>query len=173
MRKSLVSMGLGLALSLGAVGVASAQSSPAPDAGQHQHAQRGPGRRGRGFENALLKGISLTADQKSRVDALRKDDRSSMKADREKFGKVMADARQARERGDTATARAKMMEMRTHMEQLREQRIASLRAILTSDQRKQFDSNLADFKAHAKDREGKGGFRRGQGGGGGQGQWSR
>src|SRR5215813_7508296 len=106
MRKSLVSMGLGLALSLGAVGVASAQSSPAPDAGQHQHAQRGPGRRG-GFENALFKGITLTPAQKSRVDALRKDERSGMKADREKFGKVMADARQARERGDTATARAK------------------------------------------------------------------
>ena len=172
MRKSFVSMGLGLALSLGAVGLAGAQSSPAPEAGQHQHAERGPGRRG-GFEKALLKGITLSADQKTRVDALRKDERSRMENDRDSFGKVMADARQARQRGDTAAARAKMKEVRSHMEQLRDQRIASLRAILTSDQQKQFDANLADFKVHAKDREGREGFRRGQGGQGGQRQWSK
>ena len=170
MRKSLVSMGLGLALSFGAVGAAVAQSSPAPDAGQHQRAERGPGRRGGGFDGALLKGITLNADQKARVEALRKDERSRMQADRQQFGKVMADARQARERGDTVTARAKMQEMRSHMEQLREQRIASLRAILTGDQQKQFDANLADFKAHAKDRAGKGGFRRSAGA---EGQWNK
>ena len=172
MRKSLVSMGLGLALSLGAVGVASAQSTPAPDAGQHQRAERGPGRRG-GYEKALLKGITLSPDQKARVDALRKDERTRMQGDRDQFGKVMADARQARERGDTAAARAKMTEVRSHMEKLRDERIASLRAILTRDQQKQFDATVADFKAHAKDREGKGGFRRGEAGQGGQGQWNR
>jgi Spy/CpxP family protein refolding chaperone len=158
-------MGLGLALSLGAVAVASAQSTQ-PEArqgaGQRQRGEWGPGRRG-GFDKALLKGITLSADQQKRVDALRQDERSRMQADREQFGKVMADARQARERGDTAAAKAKMQEVRKHTEQLRDQRIASLRAILTSDQQKQFDSNLAAFKAHAKNRQAKGGFRRGQG----------
>ena len=155
MRKSMVTLGLGLALSFGALGAAGAQSTqtPTPRQGQHEHeGMRGPGRRGGGFQKALLKGITLNADQQKRVDALRKDEQSRMQSQREQFGKVMADARQARERGDTASARKSMQEVRSQMEHQREQNIASLRAILTPDQQKLFDANVTEMKAHAKDR---------------------
>jgi protein CpxP len=142
MRKTTMAMALGLALSFGAVGAASAQSAQQPTRG---HAERG-GRRGPG----LLKGITLTPDQKTKLQALRKDEKSD--ASREQFRKAMADVRAARQRGDTAAAKAQMQTMRTQMEQSREREFASMRSILTPDQQKQFDANVADWKQHMAQR---------------------
>jgi len=142
MRKTTMAMALGLALSFGAVGAASAQSAQQPT---REHAERG-GRRGPG----LLKGITLTPDQKTKLQALRKDEKSD--ASREQFRKAMADVRAARQRGDTAAAKAQMQTMRTQMEQSREREFASMRSILTPDQQKQFDANVADWKQHMAQR---------------------
>jgi Spy/CpxP family protein refolding chaperone len=98
---------------------------------------------------ALLKGINLTDAQKSRLEAIRKEHRSAMKNDREHFDAVRKEIRDARERGDTATARAKMAEVRTQMERQREQQIATLRTILTPEQQKQLDANGAAMKERA------------------------
>ena len=69
-----------------------------------------------------------------------------MKKTREQFGAVMKEAREARERGDTATARAKMEQVRGQMERQRDQQIATLRTILNTDQQKQLDANIAAMK---------------------------
>src|SRR5437763_11221367 len=70
MRKTTMSMALGLALSLGAVGAASAQSTQQPQ--RQEQGERGMRRGGPG--GALLKGITLTADQKARLQELRKNE---------------------------------------------------------------------------------------------------
>ena len=72
-----------------------------------------------------------------------------MKKTREQFGAVMKEAREARERGDTTTARAKMEQVRSQMDQQRERQIASLRTILTVEQQKQLDANVAAWKDRA------------------------
>jgi hypothetical protein len=58
----------------------------------------------------------------------------------------MKEAREARERGDTASARAKMDQVRGQMERQRDQQIATLRTILNADQQKQLDANIAAMK---------------------------
>lgn len=142
-----MAMALGLALSLGAVGAASAQSTQAPQRVEHAGRgwQRGPGQ-------GLMKGINLTADQKARLKELRKSGRSD--ASNQQMRKAMAGARAARQRGDTAAARAQMQALRPQMEQARERHVASIRSILTPDQRKQFDANVAQWKQHAGERRG-------------------
>lgn len=162
MRKSTMAVALGLALSFGVVGAASAQSTQQP---AREHAERGARRGGPGG-GALLKGITLTPDQKTRLHALRKDAKSD--TSREQFRKAMADARAARQRGDTAAAKAQMQALRTQMEQSREREFASMRAILTPEQQKQFDANVSEWKQHMAQRgehrggkEGHGGQRRG------------
>jgi len=106
MRKTTMSMALGLALSLGAVGAASAQSTQQPQ--RQEQGERGMRRRGPGGE--LLKGITLSADQKARLKALRKDEKPNPE-----FRTAMEEARALREKGDTAGARAKMQALRPQM----------------------------------------------------------
>ena len=84
-----------------------------------------------------------------------------MKQTREQFGAVMKEARDARQRGDTVTARAKMEQVRTQMDTQREQQVASLRTILNADQQKQFDANVAAMKERATQRREHGGQRKG------------
>jgi Spy/CpxP family protein refolding chaperone len=106
----------------------------------------------------LFKGITLTADQKARLKELRKNSVST--ESREQFRKAMTEAREARQRGDTATARAKMQAVRTEMEKNREREFAAIRGILTPEQQRQFDANVAEMKQHAAQR----GARKGEGG---------
>lgn len=144
MRKTMMATAFGLALSLGAVGTASAQATQQPQ--RHEQGERGMRRRGPGGE--LFKGITLTADQKARLKALRKDEKPNAE-----FKKAMEDARAARQRGDTAAARAQMQALRPQMEQAREKQLAAMRSILTADQQKQFDANVATWKQHAAERQ--------------------
>ena len=161
MRKTMMATAFGLALSLGAVGAASAQATQQPQ--RQEQGERGMRRRGPGGE--LFKGITLTADQKARLKELRKDEKPN-----EQFKKAMEDARAARQRGDTAAARAQMQALRPQMEQAREKQFAAMRSILTADQQKQFDANVAAWKQHAAERQnarrdGRGGGHEGHGAG--------
>src|SRR3954467_14162050 len=97
MRKTMMASALGLALSLSAVGVASAQATQQPQ--RQGEGERGMRRRGPGGE--LIKGITLTADQKAKLKNLRKAEKPN-----DEFKKAMENARAARQRGDTAAARA-------------------------------------------------------------------
>jgi Spy/CpxP family protein refolding chaperone len=158
-------LGLGLALVVGAASAAAAQSTQPDTRPNATHPGRGGrdgkggerGMRGRGGpERALLKGITLTDAQKTRLQALRKEQEPQMKQTREQFGAVMKEAREARQRGDTVTARAKMEEVRKQMDVQREHQIASLRTILNADQQKQLDANIAAWKERAKERSAQG-----------------
>lgn len=159
MRKTTMTMALGLALSLGAVGVASAQATQQPQRHEHEQGRRGM-RRGPGGE--LFKGITLTADQKTRLKELRKAEKPN-----DELREAMQEARALRQKGDTAGARAKMQALRPQMEQQRERQFAAIRSILTPEQQKQFDANVAEWKQHAAQRgewrrEGRVGGRDGQ-----------
>jgi Spy/CpxP family protein refolding chaperone len=104
---------------------------------------------------ALLKGITLTDAQKTRLEALRKEQEPAMKKNRDQFAAVMKEAREARQRGDTTAAHAKMEQVRKEMDRQREQGIASLRTVLTAEQQKQLDANIAAWKERGE----KGGHR--------------
>jgi Spy/CpxP family protein refolding chaperone len=150
-------MGLGLALLVGAAGAAAAQGTrpdARPDSARRERGEvkgeRGMRRAGPGGpQGALLRGITLTDAQKTQLQELRKAQQSEAKKTREQFGAVMKEARDARQRGDTATARSKMAQVRTAMDAQRERQIASLRTILTAEQQKQLDANIATMKERA------------------------
>jgi hypothetical protein len=140
MRKILIITGLGMALSLGSAGVASAQSAARPerprDAQQDSSFRRGRG----GPGGMLLRGITLTADQKAKVTALRERQRQQFDAERKANG---SEARPERQRGDTTGLGAR----RAQMQQRHEAQITELRTLLNGDQRVQFDKNVAEMKA--------------------------
>jgi Spy/CpxP family protein refolding chaperone len=166
MRKTMTKMGLGLALIVGSATVAAAQNARPdvrPDSARREQGrwggERGMRRGGPGGAGALLNGITLTDAQKTRIQALRKEQASEMKKSREQFGAVMKEARDARQRGDTVTARAKMDQVRTQMDAQRTRQIASLRTILTAEQQKQLDANVATMKQRGEQRGEKGGHR--------------
>jgi Spy/CpxP family protein refolding chaperone len=103
-------------------------------------------RRRGGPDGALLKGITLSEAQKAQLATLRESQRAEMQKNREQFSAARKEVRDAREKGDTATARAKMTALRTQMTQQRERHIAALRGILTDEQEKQFDTNVAALR---------------------------
>jgi hypothetical protein len=147
MRKTSIIMGLALALSLGAAGIASAQGgtrAERPRAGQDSSFRRGRG----GPEGMLLRGITLSAEQKTRVAELRANQRKQFEAMRAKAKENGS----ARQRGDTTGFGAR----RAEMMQRREQSIAALRSILNAQQRVQFDKNVAELKTRAAKHERKG-----------------
>ena len=151
MRNTLTRMGLGMALVVGAAGVAAAQSTPSAKADTtHRDHRRGAGengdRRRGGLGGFLLKDINLTDAQKAKLKTIREQQEPEMKKNREQFSAVMKEAREARQRGDTTAARAKMDQVRTQMAQEREHNIATLRTILTAEQQKQLDVNIAAMK---------------------------
>jgi Spy/CpxP family protein refolding chaperone len=165
MRKTII-MGLGLALSL--AGTAAAQQ-PGQDEQRRPKAggERGEKGRGRfGPGGFLFRDITLTDAQKTQLQALRKTERDQMEARRDEMKKQFDEARAARERGDTTTARAIMQRNRQQREQMREQHVAAVRNILTAEQRVQFDKNVAELKQRQAQRgeraRGERGARRGK-----------
>lgn len=141
-------------VALAAAGVAQAQGTGAPAQPEHGAGARGrmgPGRGGMMMEQMLLKGITLTDAQIAKIDSLREAGRAEMQGQRGKGNNDYAAIREAREKGDTATANKLMAEQRTKMEAQRDARLAAIRAILTADQQKQFDANVAEMKQHQGD----------------------
>jgi len=142
MRTTTLFTSLGLALALGA-GVAAAQA-PTQDHGRAEQAQ-GHRRGGRGPEGFLLKGITLSADQQARVADLQKQWRAERpNADRQRGAQRQGDAQGQRPQRTPAE--------RAAMQQRMEQHAAALRAILTPDQQRTFDANLAQMKQRVAQR---------------------
>lgn len=155
MRKSMF-MGFGLALALAGTAAAQQQGPDRPKGPESgERAKRGVRgeRDGAGF---LLRGITLTEAQRTQLQALRQSERAGNEARREQMKKVFDEARAARERGDTAAARAIMQRNRQQMTQAREQHIAAIRNVLTAEQRVQFDRNVAELKQRAQERGARG-----------------
>ncbi|HZK77932.1 MAG TPA: Spy/CpxP family protein refolding chaperone [Gemmatimonadaceae bacterium] len=122
----------GIALCAGA-SVASAQGGPpagAPPMGGMQGQQGGPGGRRGGMQAMLLVGITLTDVQQKKVDEIRAKYRTQMQA-------MMPNGMQGGP--PDPSMRAKMTEMQEHQTH-------DIREILTDDQRKIFDVNVAEQK---------------------------
>ena len=152
MRKSII-MGLGLALSLAGVAAAQQSGTEAPRHERGEGQRGGPGGRfGKGGQGLLLKDITLSDAQKAQLKQLHESQKTSMKANHEAMKKQFDEARAARQRGDTATARAIMERNRPAMEAARAQELAAIRNILTADQRMQFDKNVAELKQREAER---------------------
>jgi Spy/CpxP family protein refolding chaperone len=144
-----------IALALTVAASAGAQSA---DRGQRAERPRGAqqdsvGRRGRGGpERMLLRGITLSADQQTKLADLQRREREQFDANRPRRqdganGQNGA-ARPRRDRGDTTGMAAR----RAEFEKRFEQRTAAVREILTADQRVQFDKNVAELKARRAER---------------------
>jgi Spy/CpxP family protein refolding chaperone len=135
------------------------------------HAQGDPprGARGRGgpapmLFNALLKDITLSDAQKAQLDKLREAEREKMQAEggRGRGGADFEAIREARQKGDTVTVNRLLAEQRQKMDAQRDAQISAIRAVLvSSDQLKQFDANVADLKKAQAEGRGRGGRRGG------------
>ena len=138
-----------LAVSLAGAQALHAQGTQQPrDTSAHRWGgRRGPGGPGM-MEHALFKNITLTDAQKSQLQQMQKSEGAAMKSDMA-AGRADFDAmRKARQSGDTVTANKLMAEQRAKMEQRFTAHAAAVRAILTPDQQKQFDANVAEAKQH-------------------------
>jgi len=149
MRTSTMIQALGLVLSLGVAGVASAQSGQPPRSEGANGWRRGSGD---GGERYLLNGINLTPQQQRRLEQIRQERRNEMQANRERYQKMMADARAAHERGDAAAERARREEGRAEMQRQRDRHMAAMRGLLTNEQQRRFDANAAEWRKHAEHR---------------------
>lgn len=105
-----------------------AQSPGTPPAGGSESMGRGPGGGGQRRLEELLKGITLTAGQRTRIDSI-------TAAGRAKMPPFTPGTRP-----DSAT--------RHQMRSLMQETNAEIRAVLTDDQRKIWDQNLATMRAN-------------------------
>lgn len=114
-------------LALGVATMAQAQN-PAPQGQPPAQGGMGMGRGGM-MGQMLLKDITLTADQQTKVDAIQAKYREQMQA-----------ARAEMQGGDRDAARAKMRDLMSKESD-------EIKAVLTDDQKKQFDANVKDMEA--------------------------
>jgi protein CpxP len=164
------SMVVGLLVVAGTAGVAGAQ---APE-GDRQPRTRGEMLRGgkhgpgMGGTRGLLKGIALTDAEKANLRTVGEKYRGQFQTIRQSMRPDLEAAREARQRGDTAAARAALArtaDERTQLQALTERMQADLRTALAAEHRAQFDANVARMKermANRRNGEGWGGRRGGK-----------
>lgn len=105
--------------------------------------------------NVALRGVELTEAQRTRITAIEQKYREQFKAIRDSAQPGPDVARDARQRRDTAAARAafsRMQARRARMEQLMTQQRHEIRAVLTAEQQKTFDRNLAAMQERREQR---------------------
>lgn len=140
------SIALGLAVLAGAAPAVHAQATqqPAPRAERHEFAARR-----HNLMRGLFHGIALTDAEKANVKAVRQKYQPQLKSIFESMRPALKDARAARQRGDTAAAKAAFEKTRDQREQARklmEQARQDVRAALTPEHQKQFDANVARLR---------------------------
>jgi Spy/CpxP family protein refolding chaperone len=158
--------GMSLALTLGGAALASAQSTTAPaQAGTNQAGAAttttaqppvsGPRMRLRmrlrhRHHRGLFRGVTLTADQKTKLAGIRDQYRAQAKPLFEQMRATRAEFRAAKAKNDSAAvtaARAKFHDLRSQMGTLRQRWMSDARGVLTPDQQARFDKNVAHRKA--------------------------
>jgi Spy/CpxP family protein refolding chaperone len=152
---------LAMVTALGAV--AQAQSTTVPGAGRVQSDStwkrgrvNGPRKMGRNGEmRGAFRGVTLTDAQKTQMKAIHQKYAPQFKPLTESMRPAMTEARSARQRGDSAAARAafaRTADTRAKVEALRQQERNEVRGILTAEQQRAFDANLANRKEHGRGR---------------------
>lgn len=112
-------------------------AQPAPVAGAPMMKHQGPG------HNKMMAELNLTDAQKAQIKAIHAKYAPQIKAEREKMRPQMEAARAARAKGDTSAVRADRANARTAMgpmQQVHQQEMAEVRAILTPAQQQKFDT---------------------------------
>lgn len=119
--------------------------------GRMRHAGRGgrPGMGGPGMDRMdFIRGLNLTATQRTQVRAIHEKYQPQMKTIHERAQTEFAATRDARQRGDTAAVRAALTRSRQNVESqastIHEQMFREVRGVLTADQRAQVDARIAD-----------------------------
>ena len=148
---------LAVALTLGTASIAAAQQpTQAPQGQQQQWGQRGhwQGQRQRG-RRALFRGVNLTDQQKQRIKAINQKYVQQARSIREALRPALQQIRTERQKGDTTAARAvfeKTRPQRDQLRSLREEELREIRSVLTAEQQKTFDQNVAQLKARMEQR---------------------
>ena len=131
--------------------VASAQGTAART-GHRAHAKVAAQR---GMRDGLLRGVKLSDAEKARMKEVQAKYRTDAMAFRESMKPALAEARAARQRGDTAAVRAVLDRTRVEREKartLREQHVAAVRSVLSAENQETFDANVKQVKAQAASR---------------------
>jgi Spy/CpxP family protein refolding chaperone len=135
---------LGAALVVGLGTTAAAQATQKTEHGHgYGTAQGGPGHDGARMDSALFRGLTLSDAQKSRITAIRQKYHGQMTALRDK-ARVSGQGDAQRQPPDSAT--------RAQLRSLMEQQRTEVRGVLTPDQQKVYDQNVAEIRAHAQER---------------------
>jgi Spy/CpxP family protein refolding chaperone len=147
MRKTGV-FGLALAslLAIGTVAQAQAQAAT-PGATQKHQARRA--RADAGMGRGLLRGITLTDAEKTKVNEVRAKYRDEAKTLRAQLRPSMQEARVARQKHDSAAAKAawdKTTATRQQLQELATKQQADIRAALTPEHQTQFDANVKSME---------------------------
>ena len=126
-----------------------------------RHAMEQGMRAGARGERGLFRGITLSEAEKAKLKDIHGKYATQAKSLREQMKPAMQEARAARQKGDTAAAKAVFARNKGSFDKLAELRKseqAELRSALTPEHQKQFDANVQQFakrrdemKAHRKD----------------------
>jgi periplasmic protein CpxP/Spy len=145
---SVRTLALGALMIVGVAGVSAAQSTTTPPTrAQRSEMRRGGGRGGFGAD------LNLTEAQKAQIKTIRAKYKPQNEALRTQAKPFMDAARAARQKGDTATARAEMLKARNVMQggqSIRTQENAEIRAILTPDQQAKWDARQKQMAEREK-----------------------
>jgi protein CpxP len=152
------SMVVGLLVVASAAGVAEAQATPGD---REPGARREMGRAGKDRQlggrgmRGLFRGITLTEAEKTNLKAVGQKYRSQFQTIRQSMRPDFEAARTARQRGDTAAARAafeRTADERAQLQALTERMHVDARAALAPEHRAQFDANVARMKERMANR---------------------
>ena len=134
--------------------VLASMTALAPFAGAQAAAQGGRAANARamrgGMRGGLMRGVKLSADEKSKVKAVHQKYAAETKPMRESLRSAMQEARADRQKGDTAAARAVLERTKSNRESLRavmERERNEMRAALTPAHQHQFDANVKQAAA--------------------------
>lgn len=161
-RKHIVVLGAAIAMFAAseATAQAPAQADSARRQGELRRGDRARGDRG-GMRQAgmrgLFRGIELTQAQRDQLKTVNEKYHAQFQTIRESLKPDLKAAQEARQRGDTVAARAafdRTKSARDRMQALMQQQRTELRGVLTSDQQKTFDSNVAQMKERMEKRGG-------------------
>ena len=121
----------------------------------------------------LMRGIKLSESERAKLKEIREKYKAEARPLRESMKPAMHEARAARQKGDTAAARAAWERTRTDRDRARllmERALGETRAALSAEHQAQFDANVAQRKqlgedgrwqgGHGKGGKGRGGHRR-------------
>jgi Spy/CpxP family protein refolding chaperone len=154
-----------IAAVLAMAGVSMAEDKPAGDPPKRERREGGPGDRRGGPLGGLIEKLNLTEEQKPKVKAIMEEHRAAAEKYREEhkaeFEAARAKMKEARESKDEAKIKEareafrKLMEGGPSLKELGDK----LRAVLTADQQKVLDEELAKIKERMANGPGPGGPR--------------